>query len=56
MAAENRGLVEVLGRRGLASMRPRRMAAENSPPAFPRPPGSPCFNEAAAHGRGKRGR
>ena len=29
MAAENRGLVEVLGRRDLASMRPRRMAAEN---------------------------
>ena len=37
----------------VASMRPRRMAAEN-PPHNQRSSRCPSFNEAAAHGRGKR--
>ena len=56
MAAENLEELVLVGDEASASMRPRRMAAEN-PGA--RPGGgtpSKCFNEAAAHGRGKRGR
>ena len=46
------------GQRPRASMRPRRMAAENvlRPPSDEIVDSSPCFNEAAAHGRGKRRR
>ena len=54
MAAENDHLAEGADRRELASMRPRRMAAENLLRS-PRPrSGGRGFNEAAAHGRGKR--
>ena len=53
MAAENR----VPRRRGhdpaAASMRPRRMAAENARQGDRRAARLPRFNEAAAHGRGK---
>ena len=54
MAAENEHLARKRERdRRWASMRPRRMAAENvrAPPPACCPPRS--FNEAAAHGRGK---
>ena len=37
-----------------ASMRPRRMAAENAWSIFHLRPDNHRFNEAAAHGRGKR--
>ena len=57
MAAENNaadldGPQEGVG----ASMRPRRMAAENSPTAFAGCESRSSFNEAAAHGRGKQRR
>ena len=38
---------------GAASMRPRRMAAENQQNAVTIQSTTRCFNEAAAHGRGK---
>ena len=55
MAAENfPGRAAAAGGDRPASMRPRRMAAENALVHFPgRGPGR-GFNEAAAHGRGKR--
>ena len=56
MAAENAGDADDLGRGHRASMRPRRMAAENSRPSRPFPRADDRFNEAAAHGRGKRER
>ena len=53
MAAENADRRAVAPGERQASMRPRRMAAENSRPACTRTPTSSGFNEAAAHGRGK---
>ena len=55
MAAENP--IQAIGcdrYRHVASMRPRRMAAENSSAAHAGRPRGVGFNEAAAHGRGKR--
>ena len=54
MAAENGQRDPGLGRSLAASMRPRRMAAENPASARRRGRGGARFNEAAAHGRGKR--
>ncbi len=56
MAAENDDQQrQVPAVRGAASMRPRRMAAENLAPLRAEPDRPDGFNEAAAHGRGKRG-
>ena len=54
MAAENGLLAAGAIQGGAASMRPRRMAAENLKTLVPM--GCQClgFNEAAANGRGKR--
>ena len=54
-AANGRGNLEALSNGGaflVASMRPRRMAAEISATSEREPASPPCFNEAAANGRG----
>ena len=54
MAAENAGGFGVGHVVQVASMRPRRMAAENVRAVRAKGGDKPSFNEAAAHGRGKR--
>ncbi len=57
MAAENTGRARHrVSSSRRASMRPRRMAAENAAGPFAPPAPERRFNEAAAHGRGKRDR
>ena len=53
MAAENASSAEAQAQDRSASMRPRRMAAENDGVQRPARPPPRGFNEAAAHGRGK---
>ena len=53
MAAENIGAIPGGTYDISASMRPRRMAAENAPGGGVERTVRPCFNEAAANGRGK---
>ena len=55
MAAENGLGVRAAGPEIPASMRPRRMAAENTGVLRGAGRGGRRFNEAAAHGRGKPG-
>ena len=55
MAAENSRFPRPAHPGGVASMRPRRMAAENDRAASVNRIRRRGFNEAAAHGRGKRG-
>ena len=55
MAAENASAAVAVTPAVAASMRPRRMAAENRDPRRRRDTHDYCFNEAAAHGRGKHG-
>ena len=54
MAAENAGGPEDAPAERRASMRPRRMAAENDKWPKSKAIHLACFNEAAANGRGKR--